>query len=130
VLLLGTIVHALTDELETEKITIEFKASPGVCDYDGGVINAQKEPTVGILPTRITFVRRKIDDLQVVTVGILGVLNRDNVLPARAYSNSAKSCRLDVSRPKKDAELPSTCRNRQQRDREIGRSVDVGQFML
>ena len=70
VLLLGPEVHALAGHPEAEHVAVERQARLGVAHHDGGVVDAEEQPVARRVPLRIALVRRELQDLERVAVGI------------------------------------------------------------
>src|SRR6266496_1878992 len=68
--LLGPKIFALTHFAQSEQVAIKMQTRFRVCDANGGVVDAQKKLVGFLLPARITFTRRKINDLKIVLIGI------------------------------------------------------------
>ena len=68
-------VHAFAGELQAKQIAIELQTVGSVLDDNRRVIDAEKELAIRVLPARVAFFwgKIKIDDLQVVTVGIFKI---------------------------------------------------------
>jgi hypothetical protein len=74
-------VHAFAGELQAKQIAIELQTVGSVLDDNRRVIDAEKELAIRVLPARVAFFWGKIDDLQVVTVGIFEI--KGNEYPRR-----------------------------------------------
>ena len=69
-LLFSSEIFAFARFTQSEQVAIKFQTSVGVRNPNRSVIDAEKQSVGLLLPARIAFARRKINDLQVVLVGI------------------------------------------------------------
>ena len=75
-LLFDAPVLALADDAQPEPVAVERKAALGVGGGDRGVVDAEKQP-VPLLPARIAFAGRVLDQLQRMPVGIAKIHGAD-----------------------------------------------------
>src|SRR6266540_597965 len=68
--LLGSEIFAFARLAQPKQITIKMQARFRIRDSHRGVIDTEEKFVRLFLPTRIAFARRKIDDLEIVLVGI------------------------------------------------------------
>src|SRR6266498_5104591 len=68
--LLGSEIFAFARLAQPKQITIKMQARFRIRDSNRGVIDTEEKLVRLFLPTRIAFARRKIDDLEIVLVGI------------------------------------------------------------
>jgi hypothetical protein len=76
-LLLGAVVLAAARDAETQRVAIEGEARLGIADHDRGVVDAQEEPPVGLLPARVALPLREGDQLEEVSVRVAKVEGLD-----------------------------------------------------
>src|SRR6266850_2254579 len=76
-LLFGAVVHAFTSESYAEQVAVEFQAVLRARYDDRGVVDAQEKFIVLLLPARIAFTGRKIDDLEIVAVSVFEIEGAD-----------------------------------------------------
>jgi hypothetical protein len=77
VFLFRAVVFARPDHVQSEGVPIEFHAGIRVGDYDSRVIDAEKEHVGGTMPFGIAFVRRKLENLQIMAVRISEIEGAD-----------------------------------------------------
>src|SRR2546427_5369308 len=79
VLLFGPIVLALSGDVHSEEVAVELDASVGVPHHDGGMVDAEKQLVAGMgaVPLLQTLVRRELQHLYRMPIGILEVERRD-----------------------------------------------------
>src|SRR5208283_901397 len=78
-LLLGSVVFALSGHVHSEQVAIELEAGVGVPNYDCGVVDTEKQLVVGTGATPLlqALVRRKLQHLHRVPIWILEVERRN-----------------------------------------------------
>src|SRR6266536_3774474 len=76
-LLLGSVVLALSGHMHSEQVAIELDASVGVPHHDCRMVNAEKQPVCRAVPLLQALVRRKLQHLHRVPIWILEVERRD-----------------------------------------------------
>src|SRR5436190_5453534 len=81
---------------QAEQIAIKMQTSVRVRDPDGSVVDAEKKVVVFLLPTRIAFAGWKINDLQIVLVGITKVERFDSRSGLDRRRQSLRTCRDEL----------------------------------
>src|ERR1041384_5244619 len=71
-------IFAFASFVQTQQIPVEFQTRIRVGDADGSVIDPKKQLVRFLLPSRISFTGRKINDLQVVLVGVAKIERFDS----------------------------------------------------
>src|SRR6266481_495906 len=76
-LLLGTVVLAFSCDAHAQRIAIELQAHVCVGNNDRGVIDAEKQFIVSLVPPRIALVQGKLENFEKVTVWVTKIKGTD-----------------------------------------------------
>lgn len=76
-LLFGAVVFALSRNTHPQGVSIEREACIRIADDDGCVVDAEKKPVPGTMPSGVSLVRRKLQDFEEVAIGIAEIERPD-----------------------------------------------------
>src|SRR4030095_599873 len=95
-LLFSPEVFAFTCFSQPKEVAIKIQTRICVRDPNRSVIDAEKELVGFLLPARIAFARRKIDDLQIVLVGITEIKRFDSSRGLNRRRQRLRCCRNEL----------------------------------
>src|SRR5438270_7640557 len=93
-LLFGTVVLARTGHAHSQGVPVEMQTPFGITHYDGGVIDTEEQSSVGVVPLRQAFARRKGEHLEIVAVRVTEIKCFDSSrarVPVRQTLRTARS---------------------------------------